>query len=438
MRRHFHWDKKYLYWGITAFCVIAASILFYMALHFLPALGKGIGTLVRILSPFIWGLVLSYLLTPLMRSLENNVFKPLGRRLFRNSKKKGGSRFARNMSVLVSELVLLVLLTALIYLILPQLYSSIEMIVQNSPTYLMNLSTWVTGLLKDMPQVEAYISNALGTVNQDIVGWLTNTLLPSLGSFVTNVTAGVYYVIRAVYNLIIGIIVSVYILSNLEGFKASSLRLLYSVFTIEAADWLRRGIAFTDRTFMGFINGKLLDSAIVGLICYIVCAILNMPYALLVSVIVGVTNVIPFFGPLIGAVPSAIIILMVSPFKCLLFVIFVIILQQVDGNIIGPKILGNSIGINGFWVMFSIILGAGLFGFWGMLLGVPVFVVIYTLVEKLIQRKLKRSDLPSEAADYVDLAWIDPVTRQINRKTAPDKSIRERPARDGGDPADQV
>jgi len=169
---------------------------------------------------------------------------------------------------------------------------------------------------------------------------------------------------------------------------------------------------------MGFINGKLLDSAIIGLICYIVCALLNMPYALLVSVIIGVFNIIPFFGPLIGAIPSALIILMVDPVKCLIFVIFIIILQQFDGNFLGPKILGSSIGINGFWVMFSIILGAGLFGFWGMLLGVPIFVVIYTLVNKLIDRKLKRSDLPWETASYIDLDRIDPVTRQPIRKSA--------------------
>ena len=169
---------------------------------------------------------------------------------------------------------------------------------------------------------------------------------------------------------------------------------------------------------MGFVNGKLLDSAIIGLICYIVCAILNMPYALLVSVIIGLTNIIPFFGPLIGAVPSALIILMVNPFKCLIFIVFIIILQQVDGNFIGPKILGSSIGINGFWVMFSIILGAGLFGFWGMLLGVPIFVVIYTAINKLIDRKLRRSDLPWETASYVDLDHIDPVTRQAVRKSS--------------------
>ena len=167
---------------------------------------------------------------------------------------------------------------------------------------------------------------------------------------------------------------------------------------------------------MGFINGKLLDSAIVGLICYIVCAILNMPYALLVSVIVGVTNIIPFFGPFIGAVPSAIIILMVSPMKCLIFIILIIVLQQVDGNIIGPKILGSSIGINGFWVMFAIILGAGLFGFWGMLLGVPVFVVIYTAINNLIVRKLKNDDLPCDVEEYHELDHIDPISRQAVKK----------------------
>jgi predicted PurR-regulated permease PerM len=169
---------------------------------------------------------------------------------------------------------------------------------------------------------------------------------------------------------------------------------------------------------MSFLNGKLLDSLIIGIICYIVCSILQMPYTLLVSVIIGVTNIIPFFGPLLGAVPSALIILMVSPTKCLIFIVFVIILQQIDGNLIGPRILGNSTGITGFWVMFAIIVGSGLFGFWGMLLGVPVFVVIYTLVTGLIVKKLKRSDLPWEIADYEELDYIDPATLQVVKKAS--------------------
>ena len=163
---------------------------------------------------------------------------------------------------------------------------------------------------------------------------------------------------------------------------------------------------------------RLLDSLIIGIICYIVCSILQMPYTLLVSVIVGVTNIIPFFGPLIGAVPSALIILMVNPTKCLIFVIFVIILQQIDGNIIGPRILGNSTGITGFWVIFSIILGGGLFKFWGLLLGVPVFVVLYSLVTNLIVKKLKRSDLPWELKDYEELEYIDPATLQVVKKAS--------------------
>ena len=416
MRRPFKWDKKYLYWGMTAFCVIAASIFFYMALRYLPDIGKWIGGVAKILSPFIWGLVISYLLMPLMRSMEKNIFRPLSLRIFKKSKKHTGKRLARNLSVFMSIMVFLAIIVALVYLILPQLYSSIDTIVKNSPTYLGNLAKWVENLLKDYPEIEQYALNLINNANTNIMKWLEEKVLPELGSLLTNLTAGVYYALKGIYNLIIGIIVSIYILGNIEGFSASARRLTYSLFSLATAEKIRESVAFIDKTFMGFINGKLLDSAIIGLICYIVCAILNMPYALLVSVIVGVTNIIPFFGPFIGAVPSAIIILMVNPMKCLIFIIFIVVLQQVDGNIIGPKILGSSIGINGFWVMFSIILGAGLFGFWGMLLGVPVFVVIYTTINNLIVRKLKSDDLPFDVEEYSDLDHIDPISRQAVKK----------------------
>ncbi len=416
MRRHFRWDKKYLYWGVTAFCVIAAAILFYMALNYLPLLRQGLASLLHILSPFIWGLVICYLLTPFMRLVEKKLFGPLSKKLYKNSKRSDGSRFARSMSVLLSELFLLAVLTALVCLIIPQLYSSLQNMVANSPMYIETASRWITQLLEDFPEIEQYVSQTLGQVNTSLMDWIQNTVLPKLGSLISNVTSGVYYAIMGVYNLVIGIIVSVYVLSNLEQFGASAKRILYSVFSVDMAKKFLEGLEFTDRTFMGFINGKLLDSAIIGLICYIVCSILRMPYALLVSVIVGVTNIIPFFGPFIGAVPSSIIILLVNPVKCLIFIAFIILLQQLDGNIIGPKILGSSVGINGFWVMFSIILGAGLFGFWGMLLGVPVFVIIYAAITGSVTRKLKRSDLPWEAADYMDMAYIDPVTYQPVKK----------------------
>ena len=420
MRRHFRWDRKYLYWGITAFCVIAAAILFYMALRFLPDLRRALGKLLKVLSPFIWGFVITYLIAPLMKLLEKNVFGPLCRRIFRKNKKNDGHKLARGLSVLVSEFALVAVLTALVYLILPQLYSSIETIVKNGPDYLRDLSAWVTGLLDNHPEITKYVGDAINTLNTDIMSWVSTKLLPSVGNFVTTLIEGGYVVVLGIYNVIIGIIVSIYLLSDLEHFTAAMRRLNYSLFSLETAEKLREAVSFTDRTFMGFISGKLLDSAIIGLICYIVCAILNMPYALLVSVIVGVTNIIPFFGPFIGAVPSALIILMVDPLKCLIFIVFVIILQQIDGNFIGPKILGSSIGITSFWVLFAIVVGAGLFGFAGMILGVPVFVVIYTFLTNRVKERLKNSDLPWETADYQDLDHIDPVTRRAVKKTPED------------------
>jgi len=416
MRRFFKWDKKYLYWGVTAFCVIAASTLFYMALAYLPKLAAALKGLVRILSPFIWGLVITYLLAPLTKTLDKNVFLPLTEKLS-GKKKKSMPKLSRGISVLISIIVFIAVITALVYLIIPQLYQSIEKIVNNSSTYIDRVSEWMQGVLTNYPEIQNFITEKLEEINTNLFSWIRDKILPSLGSFVTNVTAGVYYFVRAVYNIVIGIIVSIYLLGNMESASARTKRLLYCIFGMEKAEQIRDAIRFTDRTFISFINGKLLDSAIIGLICYIFCAIVNMPYALLVSVVIGVTNIIPFFGPLIGAIPSAFIILLDDPLKCLIFVIFIVVLQQIDGNILGPKILGSSIGINGFWVMFSIILGAGLFGFWGMLLGVPVFVVMYTGITGLVEKRLKKRDLPVEPENYADLDHIDPITREPVKKT---------------------
>ena len=419
MRRIFNWDKKYLYWGVTAFCVIACSILFYMALAYLPVIGKALKALGRILSPFIWGLVITYLLSPLYNELYKSFFLPLTEKLS-GKKKKAMPRLAKALAVMLSIIVFLAVITALVYLIIPQLYSSIETIVNNSPDYIDRLSKWSQKTLSNFPEVRDFVMEKFAEINANLFSWLQDTILHGLGSFVSNLTAGVYYFLRAVYNIVVGIIVSAYLLSNLDSASARAKRLCYCVFGVDRAEKIRRAIRFTDKTFMGFINGKLLDSAIIGLICYIVCAILKMPYSLLISVIIGVTNIIPFFGPLIGAVPSSFIILLVDPVKCLVFIIFIIILQQIDGNIIGPKILGSSIGISGFWVLFSIVLGAGLFNFWGMLLGVPVFVVIYTGIALLVERKLKRRNLPVDPVDYADIDHIDPITLKPVKRVAED------------------
>lgn len=393
MKRQFRWDKKYLYWGITAFCVVAASILFYFILKKLPALGQGLDKLLAILSPFVWGLILTYLMAPLMKKLDKHM--------------------PRWVAVLICEIALLLIIAALIYLVIPQLYSSLETIVSSSPAYYEKMMSWATALMKNNPDLEGRLTALVGDFNNGIVDLIKTKLLPSLGNVVSNVTTGVVYAVKALVNGIIGIIVSVYVLMKYEAVGAGSRKLLYSIFTVPAAEKIRKGIGFIDKVFMNYLEGNLLDSLIIGIICYLFCEIVAMPYTLLVSVIVGVTNIIPFFGPFIGAIPSALIILMVSPAKCLIFVIFIIILQQMDGNVIKPKILGTSVGINGFWVMFSIILFGGLFGFWGMLLGVPIWVCLFTGIKELVNRKLKRSELPTEPAAYMNLDYIDAETNEV-------------------------
>ena len=381
-----------------------------MLLHHLPEIQGMWSKIVTILAPFIWGLVLAYLLLPLTRALEKLFSSPR----MRKAHIKG--KFARIAAIVVSEIVLLVILTAFVLLILPQLYSSIETIVVNSPEYYKKMTDWLELRLEDHPEVEQYVSQALETLSNQLMDIVNNRLLPSMGSVLSSLTTGVFAALKGVYNLIVGIIVSIYLLANREIAKAGFRKVLYSVFSIETAEKIRAGLVFTDKTFMGFLSGKLLDSAIIGLICYIVCAILKMPYTLLVSVIIGLTNIIPFFGPLIGAVPSAFIILLVDPLKCLIFVVFIVVLQQIDGNIIGPKILGSTVGINGFWVMFSIILGGGLFSFAGMILGVPVFVVLYTALSALVDKQLRRNDLPQDFDTYARLDYIDAATREVHLK----------------------
>ena len=394
MRREFKWDKKYLHWGLTAFFVIAASLVLFFILDDLKQIGAFFSKLWTILAPFIYGLVIAYLLNPLMKKMSRKMPKAL--------------------AVLLCIIIVLVVITALVLLIIPELSDSIVKIVQNSPQYINDVSAWLERIIKDN-DIEQYLNSFIGNIDESFVNFLQSNVVPKLGGMVTNLTSGVYYAVKIVYNLIVGIIVAAYVLSNTDKVTAGFRRFLYSIFTIPAAEKIRAGIRFVDRTFMNFFTGKLLDSAIIGLICYIFCAIVRMPYALLVSVIVGITNIIPFFGPFIGAIPSAIIILMDKPVMCLVFVIFIIILQQIDGNVIGPKILGNSIGINGFWIMFAIILGGGLFGFMGMLLGVPVFVCIYTGIKTLINKKLKRSSLPVDTESYMNLDYIDSDSNEIHK-----------------------
>ena len=431
--RRFHWDKKYLHWGVTAFLVIAASILFYMLVTNLDWLGSALHRLGSILSPFVWGLVIAYLLYPLMKIYQRSLFRPLWKLLLRRrpDPEAAAAKPARVCGVFLAIVSLFVIVGGLIWLVAPQLYSSLENIVVNSPTYVDQMDAWINRLFANYPEIEAAVGGMFGDISDGVLTWASNNLLPELKGVIANLTNGVYVFAKGIYNVIIGIIVSVYVLYNQETFGAHGKKILYSIFSLEAAQKILNALEFTNDVFMRFISGKILDSLLIGMICYIGCSVLFIPYALLVSFFVGITNIIPFFGPFIGAIPSALIILTVSPMKALFFVIFIILLQQFDGNFLGPKILGSRVGINGFWIMFSIILGAGLFGFAGMLLGVPVFVVIYTFFKGLVNRKLRRSGLPAETGEYVDIRSIDPATQQPIRREEPKKEPAPRRRRWG-------
>ncbi len=423
MRDRFDKIRPYFRWGLTAFIVVACGIMFYFGIDYIALIFKAIGSLIKILSPFIWGLVIAYLLIPPMRYFENHWFKPLTRKIYeRHPDKQHDRKLPRILALIMSEVFLLLIIGALIYLIVPQLYESIETIVVNSPEYAKRAYESIDKMLKNNPDVEAYATNLFGTFSDTVTKWAENKALPSMENVVTNITTGVYFVIKLLYNLIIGIIVSMYVLNNKSKCIGYAKKMLYCLFNANSAKKIIDAVKFVDKTFMDFISGKIVDSAIIGVLCYICCLILRMPYALLVSVIIGVLNIIPFFGMYIGTVPAALLILLVSPIKSLIFIGLILVLHLIDNNIIAPKILGNSVGINGFWVIFSIILFGGLFGFWGMLLGVPVFVIIYTAVGDLVNKGLKSKDFPSDAEAYMRLDYIDPETgKPVLRQSDPDE-----------------
>ncbi|MCF0137268.1 MAG: AI-2E family transporter [Oscillospiraceae bacterium] len=423
--KKFNSHSKYIKGGITAFAVIAAGILFYFGLDYIKDLLGVIGGLLNVLAPFIWGLAIAYLLWPITKFLEKCVCVPLVGLLYkRHPRMKGNPRLARGLAVLLSVIVLLLILTALFYLLVPQLYDSVKTIVINGPDYINSAYDSLARLLDDYPEFEATATRVFGDITTAISKWMSNKVLPGMENAIGSITTGLLSALKTLYNFVIGVVVAIYILANKENFLAHSKKLIYSIFSRSHAAKLSRVLSFMDRTFMGFLVGNTVDALIIGVTCYIFCLIFRMPYALLIAAIVGITNFIPFFGPFIGGIPSGLLILLVDPWKCLIFAIFIIILQQIDGTYIKPKILGGSFGIHGFWVMFAIIFFGGIFGFWGMLLGVPFFVIAYEGITRLVDQALERKELSRDAADYRDLDYIDPDTGEMirSRKEEPQKA----------------
>ncbi len=416
----FRWDKKYLYWGVTALLVIIGGISFYYLIFQGSSLKNNLLGLLSIIMPVVDGLILAYLLWPIVRFLERRILYPAKDLLiarFPAWKKQESKlkKYCRGISILLTVVFVLFMLTGFFRFVIPQLAFSVQSIVSQFDEYVGNLTEWLEEILANNPDIENMVNDAIKTYYPKLEDWMSQ-LIPQMNNLVKTVSLSMIGVAWALWNLVIGLIISVYLLGNKERFLNQLKKATYAFLTPQAANSVIADARLIDRTFGGFINGKILDSVIIGIICFFCVSIMKLPYPMLISVIIGVTNVIPFFGPFIGAVPCAFLILMVNPWQCLYFIIFVFILQQFDGNFLGPKILGNSTGLSGFWVIFSITLFSGLMGVAGMILGVPVFAVFYSLMRRKINGNLKQKGMPVDSEQYADIHKVDTETLEFVRK----------------------
>ncbi|MCR4657826.1 MAG: AI-2E family transporter [Lachnospiraceae bacterium] len=395
-------DKKYIRLGILLVICTCICIGFYFLMkNGAESLFYLKDRMINIMLPFIDGIVLAYILNPIMKSAEEKLISPLFSKNEKLKKIKNPKNLIRGISVLITIVFFVLIVIGLILLIVPQLISSIQSIIVRAPYYLASLNRLISDLLRNNPEVESLYS----AYSEQAQSFITRDFLPQLQSFISSVS-GMFFssVLSFLSNslkFIIGVILCVYMLYKKEVYLAQGKKIIYAYYPAERANDIINNARFANKTFGGFLTGKVLDSLIIGIICFICTTIMRIPYALLISCVIGVTNIIPFFGPFLGAIPSALILLMINPMKSLLFVIFVIILQQIDGNIIGPKILGDSTGLPSFWVIFAITLFGGVFGVVGMVIGVPIFSIIYAAFKATIESKLKGKNMPWETAFYL-------------------------------------
>lgn len=387
--------KPYLYGMLAGFGAISLSILFFFLIYRFQGFGDAISKLTGILMPFIYGAVIAYLLKPVCNCVEDFL-----RRLL--PEKMGTA--ANMLAVTISLLFGILVVYALIMMIVPQLITSVTTLYYTARNNLNDFVDWASHqeIIASNQKLLDFIETSYDNLQDTLDNLVRTKLIPSMQSLLSGAALGVMSFVTFLKNIIIGVIVSVYLLASRKKFGQQCKMILYSLIKPRWADIILEEILYADKMFGGFINGKILDSAIIGVLCYIACLIFKFPSALLVSVIIGVTNVIPFFGPFIGAIPATLLILIQNPIKALWFVLFVLVLQQVDGNIIGPKILGNTTGLSSFWVLFAILLFGGLWGFVGMIIGVPLFAVIYDVLKKFVFHGLRRNEEMELVTTYHD------------------------------------
>lgn len=409
-KKQSHWNiRPYLAIALTAVLVICLCIVFFFLIYRYNGFAAGWKKLTAILQPIIIGIVIAYLINPIMMFFEKYLMRWIEPKMKKKAKAK---KLCRGIATLGALAVFILIIVVLLVMLIPQLVESVQGVATTLPSEVQHLIDKTNKYLSSDSEAANFVEDTLIYATNYIKDWAMNDLLPKSNTYLTSITTGLINVFKVLLNIIVGLIVSVYLLFSKETFIGQFKKLNYALFKPKKANIVIQTARKSNEIFGGFISGKILDSMIIGIICYIVLLIMKMPYPVLVSVIVGVTNIIPFFGPFIGAVPSFIIIVLANPIQGLYFLIFVVILQQVDGNIIGPNILGDSTGLSPFWVIFSIMVGGGLFGFAGMLLGVPTFAVIYYIMQEILRYFLRKRDLPQDSSQYIELEKINVATNQ--------------------------
>ena len=399
-------DNKYFRWGLTAFLTAAAGILFYFVIFHMRVLKSGIDLVIAILMPVIYGLLISYVLWPLVRIFETKLFGKILKKMKVTPTAKG-KKAIRLTCVLATLFLFLFAIYLLLALLIPQVANSIASIVENFPRYIDNIQEWISSTLKNNPDMENTVNNLISTYSEKAEEWLSQDLMPQMNSIIRELSSGLVGFITFIKNVILGIIVSIYMLYGKENLIANAKKGVYALFSTRRANQIIKDCQYIDATFGKYIIGMMLDSLNIAVWCYVGLLILQMPYAILISVVVGVTNFIPFFGPYLGAIPSAVLIFMVNPIQALYFIIFIFVLQQIDGNFIAPRILGDSTGMSSLMVLVAIMVGGGLFGIPGMLIGVPVCAVLCTAVRHFMERRLADKNLPTDQEFYNGLDKIN-------------------------------
>lgn len=403
--------------AMSGLLIVCGGLLFYYILFHFDRLSSLVGYFFSILTPLWSGILIAYILNPLMVFIEKKICYPLWKRIKKNKdhvySKEGV--VIRVISVLITLVIFISALYALIMSVVPQTITNIKSLYDRISVFFFNWQDYYASFLSKYPQIDTFMQQNMGT----FYTWINDKIKPALDMIIktpTSIVGFIVSVFKSLLNFIIGIIISVYLLFDKEKYLAQSKKMIYAFFKREKANNFINNLRYSDKIFGGFIVGKVIDSIIIGILCYISMLIIGLPYPALISVLVGTTNVIPYFGPFIGAIPSALIILMVpetGPKNCLIFLIFILILQQFDGNILGPKVLGSSIGLNGFWVVFSITVFSKLLGVWGIFLGVPIFAVIYAAIRTLVNQRLEIKHMPVQTDYYINSDYI-PEYDEVN------------------------